>query len=146
MADAEGHAGDNIALLDLKDIEEGTVIELLRRRFSQGVIYVSELCKIHWNGDFLSWHVKSRIGNSTLCKFVKFALFSDSHWRHFSFSESFQATFDIWTWGKRAWSQIFILIFVWGYLREYRDDHSNTIIWLIVCLRLTTGQFVCEAS
>ena len=47
MADAEGHAGDNIALLDLKDIEEGTVIELLRRRFSQGMIYVSELCKIH---------------------------------------------------------------------------------------------------
>lgn len=114
MADAEGHAGDNIASLDLKDIEEGTVIELLRRRFSQGVIYVSELCKIHWNGDFLSWHVSSRIGNSILCKFVKFALFSDGHWRHFSFSESFQATFDIWTWGKRAWSQIFILIFVWG--------------------------------
>lgn len=41
MADAEGHAGDNIALLDLKDIEEGTVIELLRRRFSQGVIYTA---------------------------------------------------------------------------------------------------------
>ena len=114
MADAGGHAGDNIALLDLKDIEEGTVIELLRRRFSQGVIYVSELSKIHWNGDFLSWHVSSRIGNCTLCKFVKFALFSDGHWRNFSFSESFQATFDIWTWGKRAWSQIFILIFVWG--------------------------------
>ncbi|XP_015764042.1 PREDICTED: myosin IA heavy chain-like [Acropora digitifera] len=41
MADAEGHAGDNIASLDLKDIEEGTVIELLRRRFSQGVIYTA---------------------------------------------------------------------------------------------------------
>lgn len=43
MADVESNVGDNIAFLDLKDIEEETVIELLRRRFSQGMIYVSEL-------------------------------------------------------------------------------------------------------
>ena len=47
MANAEGNVVDNLTSLDLSDLNEETVIELLRNKYSQNKIYVSELCLFH---------------------------------------------------------------------------------------------------
>lgn len=41
MANAEENTSDNLALLDVTAVNEGTVVELLRKRYTDDKIYVS---------------------------------------------------------------------------------------------------------
>ena len=43
MAESENYGGENLSLLDVTAVDEGTVVELLRRRYTQDKIYVSSL-------------------------------------------------------------------------------------------------------
>ena len=90
MAESEDYGGDNLSSLDVTTVDEGTVVELLRRRYAHDKIYVSSLNLFEFAFQFpKSCAILSALLFCRVEKlFDQICLFADGRRRYFAVSES----------------------------------------------------------